>query len=337
MLYLLVLKWDFFLGEIPIRPKEKVEPEDASFKKSHSRNASDSQKQDFSSSCFGKRLGSLKKNHKENDDDDDFESRTATYPKAAKGFDQKMNRSLPRTHKITNQTSENVSRCISDRNLARDKGYEMIYCPETITDVQFAQNRHLDDRMYKETPKKGQKLKKQHSFGLHDKKSGGYTNKIGDSSKVKLKSAGQYTPMSLPLTPDLKSKPKLAFELNLDEKNSKSGKFKQIFGKQSDGTKKEKTFLGSPKLHRTIFRKNNSGSETNNWSPASASPPTPTLSQSTYSLESSLPIEPLSISISPHADYPGLEYPPVFEPETYSLADPQSSLTLLRKQGKNNN
>lgn len=309
-----------------------MELEDSSFKKSNSRNASDSQKQDFSSSCFGKRLGSLKKNHKE---EDDFESRTATYPKATKGFDQKVNRSLPRTHKIAAQTPEIVSRCVSDRNLAKEKGYEMIYCPETTTDVQFAQNRHLDDRMYKETPKKGQKVKKQHSFGLHDKKSGGYTNKIGDLSKVKLKSAGQYTPMSLPLTPDLKNKPKLAFELNLDEKNSKGGKLKQIFGKQSDGAKKEKTFLGSPKLHRTIFRRNNSGSETNNWS-SSSSPQTSSLSQSTYSLESSLPAEPLSISISPHADYPGLEYPPVFEPETYSLADPQSSLTILRKQGKNN-
>lgn len=40
------------------------------------------------------------------------------------------------------------------------------------------------------------------------------------------------------------------------------------------------------------------------------------------------------LHISPPADYPGLEYPPVFEAETYSLADPQSSLTLLRKQVK---
>jgi hypothetical protein len=61
------------------------------------------------------------------------------------------------------------------------------------------------------------------------------------------------------------------------------------------------------------------------------------ISQSTYSLENTPPAEPLSMSISPHADYPGLEYPPVFEPETYSLADPQSSLTLLRKQGKSSN
>lgn len=39
-----------------------------------------------------------------------------------------------------------------------------------------------------------------------------------------------------------------------------------------------------------------------------------------------------SVVMSPPPDYPGLEYPPVFEPETYSLANPSCSLTLLRKQ-----
>ncbi|RZC38913.1 uncharacterized protein BDFB_001973 [Asbolus verrucosus] len=337
-----LIKPDVVYGEVPIRPKEKAEPEEkveATFKKGHSRNASDSQKssekQDFGSSCFGKRLGSMKKSHK--DESDDFESRTSTYPKTAKGFDQKMNRSLPRTHKLSDN-SESAYRYASDRNLTMaERSYEMIYCPETTTDVQFAQNRNLDDRMYKDTPKKSGKIKKQHSFNSADKKAAKagldaakYTNKVSDSSKVKLKSAIQYTPMCLPLGQDQKSKPKLAFELNLDEKASKGGKFKQIFGKQSDG---KKTFLGSPKLHRTIFRKNNAGSELN-W-PSSSSQPV-SMSQSTYSLESSPPSEPLSMSITPHADYPGLQYPPVFEPETYSLADPQSSLTLLRKQGKNN-
>ncbi|EFA03078.1 uncharacterized protein cnk [Tribolium castaneum] len=335
-----LIKPDVVYGEVPIRPKEKVEVEEKpepTFKKGHTRNASDSQKssekQDFGSSCFGKRLGSFKKIHKESDD---FENRTSTYPKTAKGFDQKLNRSLPRTHKLSENAD--VSRYASDRNLASERGYEMIYCPETTTDVQFAQNRNLDDRMYKETPKKGHKIKKQNSFNPSDKKTGKsgpdsakYTNKVSDSSKVKLKSAIQYTPMCLPLSQDEKSKPKLAFELNLDEKSTKGGKFKQIFGKQSEG-KKEKTFLGSPKLHRTIFRKNNSSSELN-WPSTSTQAVLP---QSSYSVENSPP-EPPPVSISPHADYPGLEYPPVFEPETYSLADPQSSLTLLRKQGKSNN
>lgn len=31
-------------------------------------------------------------------------------------------------------------------------------------------------------------------------------------------------------------------------------------------------------------------------------------------------------------DYPGLEYPPVFEPETYSLSNPASSLLRKTKQ-----
>lgn len=82
--------------------------------------------------------------------------------------------------------------------------------------------------------------------------------KVGDLSmtKVRLKSAGQYTPVSLPISDtSSKSSAKFAFELSLDEKSSKSSKFK-FFSKQTD-SKKEKTFLGSPKLGRTIFRKAN--------------------------------------------------------------------------------
>lgn len=58
------------------------------------------------------------------------------------------------------------------------------------------------------------------------------------------------------------------------------------------------------------------------------------MSQSTYSLEHSPPSnsETASMNISPQADYPGLKYPPVFEPETYSLADPQS---ITRKAQQN--
>lgn len=48
-------------------------------------------------------------------------------------------------------------------------------------------------------------------------------------------------------------------------------------------------------------------------------------------------IDASSLHTTPAVDYPGLEYPPVFEPETYSLADPQCSLSLLRKQDKNSN
>ncbi|CAG9825671.1 unnamed protein product [Phaedon cochleariae] len=194
------------------------------------------EKSDGGSSCFGKRLGSLKKHHHKQED---FDGRTATYPKASKAGDQKSNRSLPRTHKMQ----------------------EAYYA---VNDVQFATNRTLDDKMYQDTPKKAAKIKKQHSFSSGDKKSK-FTSKVHDSgsSKVKLKSATQYTPMLLPTNQDPKSRPKFAFELNLDEKTQKGGKLKQMFGGggRSEGGKKEKTFLGSPKLHRAIFQKHGSGSD----------------------------------------------------------------------------
>jgi connector enhancer of kinase suppressor of Ras 2 len=34
-------------------------------------------------------------------------------------------------------------------------------------------------------------------------------------------------------------------------------------------------------------------------------------------------------------DYPNMEYPPIFEPETYSLADPNASMTLLKRRNQN--
>lgn len=126
--------------------------------------------------------------------------------------------------------------------------------------------------MYCDTPKKNSKIKKQRSFSSADKKS----TKVQDSStsKVRLKSAIHYTPMSLPLSQDPKSKPKFAFELNLDEKKEKSGKLKQMFGSKSDG--KEKTFLGSPKLHRAIFRRQDSTGHDVSW------PVTPTTQVSIF-------------------------------------------------------
>lgn len=46
----------------------------------------------------------------------------------------------------------------------------MVYCPETVSDVQFAQNRTLDDRMYHDTPKKLHKVAKQNSSASMQKK-----------------------------------------------------------------------------------------------------------------------------------------------------------------------
>lgn len=97
----------FTLGEVPIRPKDKAEIQTNSQKKSHSRTSSDIVKHTDkhqeapSSSCFGKRLGSVKKLDKSSKENrDGYESCISTYPKSTKGYDFKHNRSLPRTHKL---------------------------------------------------------------------------------------------------------------------------------------------------------------------------------------------------------------------------------------------
>lgn len=302
-----LIRPDVDYGEVPIRSSR--ESEFYSKKPTHSRTISDcserssnirklsqtsdelnSSKQSNDSStsfCFGKR-GSLKKHKKDKEVYD-----TCTYPKT-KVFEEKLNRSLPRTHKLQedltprSHKSSSSSKYNNDRKPFSTKEYsvsyvdlkdhssEMVYCPQTLNDVHFAQNRMLDD-------KKSGKLVRQHSLTSADKKivkSSNYgsstdrlwieslrkSDKVADksSANVKLKSAVQYTPMSLPLTPDQKGKlnPKFAFELNLDEKVSKTGKFKSFFVKQTE-SKKEKTFLGSPKLHRAVFEKHGRGAEEN--------------------------------------------------------------------------
>lgn len=246
-----LIRPDVVYGEVPIRPSKDEK------KKRHNRTSSDvsEKKETRESSCFGKRSGSMKKP----------ESKISTYPKM-KIEEEKYNRSLPRTHKIQETLTKNwqdIESCKSLNNL-EERSYEMIYCPQTTTDVQFAQNRSLDAKMYQDTGKKSSKLVKQRSLTAADRKNSYLeslkrSDKVADknSSKTKLKSAIQYTPMSLPVTGDDKGKfnPKFAFELNLDEKTNKAGKLKSFFSKQND-QKKEKTFLGSPKLHRAMFKKN---------------------------------------------------------------------------------
>lgn len=97
----------FYVGEVPIRPKDKTEVQNSIYKKSHSRTSSDTTKQiekhqdSSSSSCFGKRLGSIKKSEKSSKDSQSgYEGRISTYPKSTKGYELKNNRSLPRTHKL---------------------------------------------------------------------------------------------------------------------------------------------------------------------------------------------------------------------------------------------
>lgn len=102
--------WDLiflYVGEVPIRPKDKTEVQTSIHKKSHYRTSSDTTKQiekhqeSSSSSCFGKRLGSIKKSEKAlKDGQDGYEVGVSTYPKSTKGYEFKNNRSLPRTHKL---------------------------------------------------------------------------------------------------------------------------------------------------------------------------------------------------------------------------------------------
>lgn len=247
-----LIRPDVVYGVVPIRPKKEEK------KSRHNRTSSDvSQKESRESSCFGKRSGSMKKTN---------DGKVSTFPKS-KMNDEKYNRSLPRTHKLQESYWQDMEPCKSLTNL-EERPYEMIYCPQTVNDVQFAQNRSIDKKMYQETPKKTSKLVKQHSLTSADKKSPYLDSfrrldKVGDkSSSLKLKSAIQYTPMTLHITnEDKKNQPKLAFELSLDEKSttcssSKGGKLKSFFGKSDP--KKEKSFLGSPKLHRAVFKRSNS-------------------------------------------------------------------------------
>lgn len=244
-----LIRPDVVYGVVPIRPKKEDK------KSRHNRTSSDvSQKETRESSCFGKRSGSMKKTS---------DSKGSTFPKS-KINDEKYNRSLPRTHKLQETYWQDMEPCKSLTNL-EERPYEMIYCPQTVNDVQFAQNRSIDKKMYQDTTKKTSKLVKQHSLTSADKKSpyvGSFKrlDKVSDkSSSVKLKSAIQYTPMTLHIAnEDKKNLPKLAFELSLDEKSvsSKGGKLKSLFSKSDQ--KKEKSFLGSPKLHRAVFKRSNS-------------------------------------------------------------------------------
>ncbi|KXJ68332.1 hypothetical protein RP20_CCG004169 [Aedes albopictus] len=125
---------------------------------------------------------------------------------------------------------------------------------------------------------------------------------------------------------------------------------KLSFSGSSGKTPKEKKLLGSPGLHRAIFGKNQQQPTVIDheiFSPITFTKPS-NLQQSDSSLQSSSTITStitignvqstatttsvltsnLSNRTSP--DYPNMEYPPVFEPETYSLSDP--TMTLLKRR-----
>uniref|UniRef100_A0A182SS29 Uncharacterized protein n=1 Tax=Anopheles maculatus TaxID=74869 RepID=A0A182SS29_9DIPT len=135
----------------------------------------------------------------------------------------------------------------------------------------------------------------------------------------------------------------------------------------STKTAKEKKLLGSPGLHRAIFGKNHHNHGSGDGQPAvidhevfspisfpkvQAPPPMDSgTSNSTPMPIGTGPAQSNSGSSSPSTtvlmpnfgsnlvavarnspDYPNMEYPPVFEPETYSLSDPNASLTLLKRR-----
>lgn len=162
------------------------------------------------------------------------------------------------------------------------------------------------------------------------------------------------------------------FRENLERKNSApTERTASYFTKLSfpNKTAKEKKLLGSPRLHRAIFgRRDNEhhlpidhevfspieyGDVVKAPAPLPNQPPAiqprqyehhgDTQLSSAYGSSSSSinqiraipPKAPSTVNNAAsvvNVDYPHLEYPPTFMPETYSLSDPNASLTLLRRR-----
>lgn len=125
---------------------------------------------------------------------------------------------------------------------------------------------------------------------------------------------------------------------------------KLSFSSSSGKTPKEKKLLGSPGLHRAFFGKNQQQPTVIDheiFSPITftkqSNIPSDSSMQSSSTMTSTITIgnvqstatttSVLTSNLSNRAspDYPNMEYPPVFEPETYSLSDPTTTL-LKRRQ-----
>nr|CAD7601690.1 unnamed protein product [Timema genevievae] len=213
------------------------------------------------------------------------------------------------------------------------------------------------------------------------------TSKLNSNnpSNCGLKNAAQYKPPPVSqgvgsgskIHPKEPTKMKMAFEMHLGDttvekevSSSKSSKFRDLFfSSKSPKPSLEqpifppthKTLLGSPRLHRALFRdKRTQGSKGNSTDSASpVSPPSycsqkmnathtdsnmtafkPTMGISMIGkkpIRRVVPPHPVPspcLNSPPPPDYPGLEYPPVFEPETYTLSD---ASTLLRSRPSHSN
>ncbi|XP_055858695.1 uncharacterized protein LOC129921075 [Episyrphus balteatus] len=117
----------------------------------------------------------------------------------------------------------------------------------------------------------------------------------------------------------------------------------------SSKTAKERKLLGSPRLHRAIFGGRNAMGSSNSsqdyeheiFSPVEFSNKPYPGPSTAVDHAIAQPLPPLILPDKPTAstsavlvspEYPNMECPPVFEPETYSLSDPNASLTLLRRR-----
>ncbi|KAJ6644665.1 Connector enhancer of kinase suppressor of ras 2, partial [Pseudolycoriella hygida] len=113
----------------------------------------------------------------------------------------------------------------------------------------------------------------------------------------------------------------------------------------SSKTAKEKKLLGSPRLHRAIFgRKESTDAQYMDHELFSPIDPTRTkapLDNAQEYRQAPDTSKAASLTTNTHStssnDYPHLEYPPTFEPQTYSLSDPHTSLTMLRRRNNNRN
>ncbi|XP_057326647.1 probable serine/threonine-protein kinase DDB_G0282963 [Microplitis mediator] len=327
--------------------------------------------------------------------------------------------SLNRNNDSSSNVSQPVSRVfVRDNNNSCYSGSsgDLSYC--TPSSETF-------ERVRKETS-----VSRKASFNLNDKRHDNYSPssfcsdkywivdslKRSDSNKKttttsaseisRLKNVAQYQPPPIPTSPFEQDGMKAAFEMHLDkehvQKATSTSRLKSFFGSKNlqkpttlDVSKEpQKTLLGSPRLHRALFREKNtnhrqmigklhgsnsghgdcaqgfsyngqsynhqninSASSINDWRPdtptscynteecSSNHPLCQKLSSnsssndvnSTMILPPVLPYIPPPTSPPPPDDYPGLEYPPVFEPGTYTLSDASLLRTRSNKSRRGSN
>ncbi|XP_069700872.1 connector enhancer of kinase suppressor of ras 2 isoform X2 [Periplaneta americana] len=189
-----------------------------------------------------------------------------------------------------------------------------------------------------------------------------WINSLRQNDKVPtncLKTAAQYQPPPASHPGDEAPRMRLAFEMHLGNKDAKSSKLRSLFSSSRPQQQKQsfleppaqKTLLGSPRLHRAIFKdkKHKSSSASDSSSGSLSSPAAceeldpsmacfkPTMGISMIGKKPSRRILNSSPSpASPPPDYPGLEYPPVFEPETYTLSDASTLLRSRKSKSRRN-